>query len=254
MPYNAFEATGFGQDLLRNEIKGRLWDHVFQYTNTLKRRCHLREKHLHHRTKPIGASFLVNGVKQNDTGFLPYIFLYSFFRPITNEYSVSAQSVYELLKKSWDVNLLLVTVIPRLCDLNHASTHYLANICPMYGLYPLWNAEPYSAAVTYAVFEFMYDIQLSSGRITLWCNSCPLSVCHMISARLRILFFWYSGPIYMYYRMWARTEWDMDTGCFSYQHNDSYLPRLSSCSTKSIHIVHSYSPSIPLSPNKPFNN
>ena len=35
IPYQAFEAAGFEQDLLRNEIKGTMWDYVFQFTNTL---------------------------------------------------------------------------------------------------------------------------------------------------------------------------------------------------------------------------
>jgi len=35
MPYQVFEAAGFEQDLSRNEIKGTLLDHVFQFTYTL---------------------------------------------------------------------------------------------------------------------------------------------------------------------------------------------------------------------------
>jgi len=35
MPYQAFEAAGFEQDLPRNEINGTMYDRVFQCTNTL---------------------------------------------------------------------------------------------------------------------------------------------------------------------------------------------------------------------------
>ena len=35
IPYQAFQAPGFEQDLPRNEIKGTMCDHVFQCTNTL---------------------------------------------------------------------------------------------------------------------------------------------------------------------------------------------------------------------------
>jgi len=34
--YQAFEPAGFEQDLPRNETKGTVWDHVFQFTYTLK--------------------------------------------------------------------------------------------------------------------------------------------------------------------------------------------------------------------------
>ena len=36
IPYQAFDAADFEQDLPRNEIKGTMCDHVFQCTNTLK--------------------------------------------------------------------------------------------------------------------------------------------------------------------------------------------------------------------------
>ena len=35
IPYQAFEAAGFEQDIPRNEIKGTMWDHFFQFNNTL---------------------------------------------------------------------------------------------------------------------------------------------------------------------------------------------------------------------------
>ena len=35
IPYQAFEAAGFEQDLPINEIKGTICDHVFQCINTL---------------------------------------------------------------------------------------------------------------------------------------------------------------------------------------------------------------------------
>jgi len=41
IPYQAFEAAGFERDLPKNEMKGTMRDHFFQFTNTLR-------EHLNH--------------------------------------------------------------------------------------------------------------------------------------------------------------------------------------------------------------